>query len=328
MQDVNAGPRQLGGTRESVAVVGAGLMGRGCAQAFATAGFRVALCDVDQVALRRAPALIGADLTFMAERGLGDTTRVGPTLARICTTSALAGAVAGAGFVLECIPENLGTKQSLFQELETLCGPDTILATNTSMIRITQIAEACSPSSRGCVVGTHWWNPPAIMPLVEIVPGEETSEDTLARTADLLRRAGKQPVSVKKDAAGFIGNRLLHALYREALAIVEQGIADPATVDLVMKHGPGLRFPVLGPFEHMDMLGLDNLLGAYDYLFPYLDNAKMPGPLMRDKVDRGEVGFRSDGSGFQQWTSEEQQALRRTLWDYLARAVAGEEHER
>ena len=200
--------------------------------------------------------------------------------------------------------------------MEALVGPEVILATNTSVIRISEIAEACSLSGR--VVGAHWWTPAYLMPIVEIIPGEKTTQDTVDRTTRLMAEAGKLPVYVKKDAPGFVGNRLLHALYREAMYIVEQGIADPETVDLVLKYGPGARFQVMAPFEHMDMVGLDLGVAVEGYLWPHLADKHEVFPMLTEKVAKGELGFKSGGVGFYTWTPEEQTAFRENLLDHLA----------
>ena len=143
--------------------------------------------------------------------------------------------------------EQLELKQKLFQEMDTLCAPDAILATNTSVISITEIAAHAK--GKGRIVGTHFWNPPYLIPLVEVVPGKESSPQAVDRTFDFLKSVGKHPVKVKKDVPGFVGNRLQHALWREAISIVDQGIADPATVDEVIRNSFGIRLPVLGPME-------------------------------------------------------------------------------
>ncbi len=171
-------------------------------------------------------------------------------------------------------------------------------------------------------MGAHWWNPAYLMPIVEIIPGEKTTEETVERTTRLMSQAGKLPVYVKKDAPGFVGNRLLHALYREAMSIVEQGIADADTVDLVLKYGPGMRFQVMAPFEHMDMVGLDLGLAVESYLWPHLEDSHEVLPMLTDKVAKGELGFKTGGVGFRTWTPEEQKALRDNLLDHLARQMA------
>ena len=303
-----------------IAVIGAGMMGQGCTQAFAMAGYEVRLQSLDDELFREVRDRIRGDLAFLAARGLGSPDEVEQTLSLITTTTRLDEALDGADFVLECIFENLEAKQALFRQMEELVAPDVILATNTSVIRISEIAEACSLPGR--VVGAHWWNPAYLIPIVEIIPGEKTTEETVERTTRLLSQAGKLPVHVKKDAPGFVGNRLLHALYREAMSIVEQGIADADSVDLVLKYGPGMRFQVMAPFEHLDMVGLDLGMAVESYLWPHLEDSHEVLPMLADKVAKGELGFKTGGVGFRTWTPEEQKAFRENLLDHLAKQVA------
>jgi 3-hydroxybutyryl-CoA dehydrogenase len=309
------------GDHTRIAMIGAGMMGQGCTQAFAMAGYEVRLQSLDDELFRGVRDRIRSDLVFLAERGLGSMEGIDETLALITTTARLDEALDGADLVLECIFENLEAKRSLFREIETLVRPDVILATNTSVIRIGEIAEACAHPGR--FVGTHWWNPAYLIPIVEIIPGEKTTEETVEAVTRLMRDAGKLPVFVKKDAPGFVGNRLLHALYREAMSIVEQGIADPATVDLVLKYGPGMRFQVMAPFEHMDMVGLDLGIAVERYLWPHLEDTHEVFPTLEEKVARGELGWKTGGVGFRTWTPEEQRAFREGLLEHLIRQVRG-----
>ena len=178
-------------------------------------------------------------------------------------------------------------KQKLFQEMDTLCPPDAILATNTSVISITEIAARAK--GKGRIVGTHFWNPPYLIPLVEVVPGEGSSPQAVDQTFDLLKSVGKHPVKVKRDVPGFVGNRLQHALWREAISIVDQGIADAATVDEVIKNSFGIRLPVLGPMETADMVGLDLTLQIHNYILKHIERSTEPAPILRQKVEKGRI---------------------------------------
>jgi 3-hydroxybutyryl-CoA dehydrogenase len=305
---------------ERVAIIGGGMMGQACSQAFAMAGFEVRLQSLDDELFRGVKDRIRHDLAFIAERGVGSPDDVDRTADLITTTSDLAEALDGAAFVLECIFEDLEAKRALFRQVEALVGPDVILASNTSVIRISEIAEALALPGR--FVGAHWWTPAYLMPIVEIIAGEKTTPDTVDRATRLMAAAGKIPVHVKKDAPGFIGNRLLHALYREAMYIVEQGIADLDAVDLVLKYGPGSRFQVMAPFEHMDMVGGDLVIAVESYLWPHLADTHEVFPMMTEKVAGGELGFKTNGVGFRTWTPDEQKAFRERLLDHLARQAA------
>jgi 3-hydroxybutyryl-CoA dehydrogenase len=301
---------------DRIAIIGAGLMGHGIAQIFAVHGFPVSLLDVNDAVLAKAVENVRANLTLLAKNGIGKEEGIEPAIARITTTPDLKEAVSGAAFVIEAVAEQLELKQKLFQEMDTLCPPDAILATNTSVISITEIAAHAK--GKGRIVGTHFWNPPYLIPLVEVVPGEESSPQAVDRTFDLLKSVGKHPVKLKKDVPGFVGNRLQHALWREAISIVDQGIADAATVDEVIKNSFGIRLPVLGPMETADMVGLDLTLQIHNYILKYIERSTEPASILKKKVEKGELGFKT-GRGFQEWNQESIQQSRKQLLEYLIR---------
>ena len=301
---------------EPIAVIGAGLMGHGIAQIFATRGHQVSLFDLTREILAKAVENIRANLTLMVRKGIGSAGDIEPAIRRIRVTQDLEEATSGTRFVFEAVLEKLDLKEKLFQKLDALCPSDTILATNTSVISITEIAARATRRDR--IVGTHFWNPPYLVPLVEVIKGEETSPRTMDLTIDLLRSVGKHPVNVKKDVPGFVGNRLQHALWREAISIVEQGIADPATVDEVVKKGFGMRLPVLGPLENADMVGLDLTLQIHDYILRHIERSPEPSPLLKQKVKEGELGFKT-GQGFQRWSQEGMERCRGDLLEHLIR---------
>ena len=304
---------------KKVVVVGSGMMGTGCAMVFARAGYPVVLYDVFPEALDKVRGRMSADLEFLADRGHGAKKDIEATLARVSTTLDLEEAAADADYVLEAALEDMALKQDIFQRLDKLCPPSVILATNTSVMSPTEIASKSEHRER--IIGTHWWNPPFLIPLVEVVQTEETTPWVVALAMELHRAIGKHPVHAKKDVPGFIANRLQHALWREAISIVERGIADAATVDESLKYGPGLRLPVLAPLENADMVGLDLVLSIHEYVLKHLEDSHEPSPLLKEKVSKGELGFKSGGVGFQQWTPEGQSALREKLLDYLTKAV-------
>jgi 3-hydroxybutyryl-CoA dehydrogenase len=304
---------------KKIAIIGGGNMGHGCAMVFAGAGYPVGLYSRRAETLEKAVVGMRNDLTFLAERGLGKLEDVDATLARVTTTQAMEEAATDADFVLECVAEDMGLKQDTFQKLDQMCHPEAILATNTSVMSPTEIASTSLKRDR--IIGTHWWNPPFLIPLVEVVQTEETPAWVIETTMGLHRAIGKHPVHAKKDVPGFIANRLQHALWREAISIVERGIADAATVDESLKYGPGLRLPVLAPLENADLVGLDLTLSIHDYVLKHLEDSHEPSPLLRQKVEKGELGFKSGGTGFQQWTPEQQKALRANLLDYLTKVI-------
>jgi 3-hydroxybutyryl-CoA dehydrogenase len=303
---------------QKIAVIGAGLMGHGIAQIFAVHGHDVTLVDLDENILRSATTGIRNNLELMAEHDFIRPEQIDAALARVSATTDTEKGVEGAGFVVEAVVENLKVKQNIFKKLDQLCPTSTILASNTSVISITEIARESEGKKR--IVGTHFWNPPHLIPLVEVVPGAETLPETVDATYELLLCVGKHPVKVKKDVPGFVANRLQHALWREAISIVANDIADAATVDECIKFGFGLRLPVLGPIENSDMVGNDLVLAIHDYILKHIESSPDPSPLLREKVEKGELGFKS-GLGFQSWSEDEIAASRKSLQQYLLKVV-------
>lgn len=303
---------------QKIAVIGAGLMGHGIGQIFAVHGHDVTLVDLDEKILSSATVGIRNNLELMADHDFITPEEIDAALARLSITTDTEKGVDGADFVVEAVVENLEVKQNIFKKLDQLCPISTILASNTSVMSITEIARESVEKKR--IVGTHFWNPPHLIPLVEVVPGAETMPETVDATYDLLLSVGKHPVKVKKDVPGFVANRLQHALWREAISIVENDIADAATVDECIKFGFGLRLPALGPMENSDMVGNDLVLAIHDYILEHIESSPDPSPLLREKVAKGELGFKS-GQGFQSWSEKEIAASRKDLQQYLLKAI-------
>jgi 3-hydroxybutyryl-CoA dehydrogenase len=289
-----------------IAVVGAGLMGHGIAQVFALAGHEVNITDSLLQNLDTVKSRIAANL-----RDLGEDENAA---ARVLPFVELAEAVREADYVVEAVSENLALKQKLFSEIERHVRADAILASNTSVIPITAIMQGLERRERA--VGTHWWNPPFLIPLVEVIETQWTSPQTVAWTMNLHQAAGKRPAHVKKDVPGFIGNRLQHALWREAISLVEHGICDAKTVDDVVKASFGRRLAVLGPLENADQVGTDLTLAIHDIVLPAIENRPGPSPYLQELVADGKLGFKS-GQGFQKWNPEEQAALRNRVMQHL-----------
>jgi 3-hydroxybutyryl-CoA dehydrogenase len=292
-----------------IAVVGAGLMGHGIAQAFALAGHEVRITDKLMTSLASLPERILANL-----RELGDDERA---IDRVHPSPDLVATVRDADFVVEAVPEDLPVKRRVFDEIERAARPDAILATNTSVIPISKIMGGLNDKSRA--LGTHWWNPPYLVPLVEVIGTRWTSPATIERTVALHAAAGKTPVHVKKDVPGFVGNRLQHALWREAIALVENDICDAETVDTVIKASFGLRLAVLGPLENADLVGTDQTLAIHQTVLPAIDSRPSPSPYLEALVASGKLGFNS-GQGFRTWPAEPQAALRSRLLQHLKTA--------
>jgi 3-hydroxybutyryl-CoA dehydrogenase len=298
----------------NITIIGAGLMGHGIAQVFAAKGYNVILMDLNDGLLVQAIKNIRSNLTLIADHDIGVYKDIDPVISRIRSTTDMSEATTGAHFVVEAVSENLNLKQKVFHELDRLCDREAILATNTSVISITEIASRAEFRDR--IVGTHFWNPPYLIPLVEVVRGEDTSNETMDQTFSLLQAVGKHAVRVNRDVPGFVGNRLQHALWREAISIVENGIADASTVDECIRFGFGLRLPVLGPIENTDMVGTDLILAIHEYILKHLESSPEPSPLLKNMVKEGALGFKS-GRGFQDWPKEKADKSRKRLQEYL-----------
>ena len=295
--------------KPKIAVIGAGLMGHGIAQVFALAGHDVTIYDSFKASLDSAKDRILTNL-----KDLGDDQSA---VNRVTPVADLGKAVADADYVVEAVLEDLPLKQKIFAEVEQHVRPDTILASNTSVIPITDIMKHLKRRERA--LGTHWWNPPYLMPLVEVIETEWTTPEAVAFTMKLHADAGKKPAHVKKDVPGFIGNRLQHALWREAVSLVENGICDAQTVDDVIKAAFGRRIAVLGPLENADMVGSDLTLAIHKTVLPAIDSRPGPSPYLEKLVADGKLGFKS-GEGFRTWTPEQQAELRAKVLKHLKKA--------
>jgi 3-hydroxybutyryl-CoA dehydrogenase len=298
-------------------VIGAGLMGHGIAQVFAVAGARVRVFDPDPQALRSLRQRIETNLELV---GGGDG-----AVELISPVDSLADAAEGADMVIEAAPEDLGLKQRIFEDLDAATGEETVLATNTSVMSVGEIAECATGTSR--IVGTHWWNPPYLVPLVEVVETQETSDETVNTTITILEAAGKSPVHVRRDIPGFVGNRLQHAMWREAFALIDAGVCDPSTVDRVVRDGFGSRLAVIGPVENADLVGLDLIESIHQYVLPHLDCSSGPAEGLASRVGRGELGAKS-GRGYLDWPEGGAERTRERLTKHLLAAAAGPDRQR
>lgn len=310
MQDNNARVEANGPT----VVVGAGLMGVGIAVVFSLAGHRVTLIESEPESRRLALPRVRQALDVEVAHGLIDPraadaaaerVQCGEDLRTACAPSAPGHSEASGddsatpALVVEAIPEDLSLKKRLFADLDRWLPPPTLLCTNTSGLSISAIGDGLRHPERVC--GLHFWNPPHLIPLVEVVRGAATSDTTLRRAHALLVAAGKTPVIVRKDVPGFVGNRLQHALQREAMSLVANGIADAEDVDLVVTQGFGRRLGVIGPLAICDLAGLDLVLDVDRYLLRDLEDSPEPSPLLEDLVAAGHTGVAA-GRGFHAWT--------------------------
>lgn len=281
-----------------VAIIGTGQMGPGIAVSTTLAGYPTALIARSAESAARGRAGYEKALAFLVENGAATAAEATAATGRLTTTTELA-AAATCDLVIESIVEHLPTKQQFFRELDDLCSPRTILASNTSGLRISNIAALMQRPERA--VTTHFWNPGHLMPLVEVIQGERTAEETVQAAYRFLLRCGKRPVIGRKDLPGQICNRLQQALLREAIYMVQEGIASPEDVETALKAGSGLRWPVYGPFEHADVVGTKLSLAVQTAVLPSLCNATEPAQLLKDMLAAGNEGIRT-GRGYYDWT--------------------------
>jgi 3-hydroxybutyryl-CoA dehydrogenase len=276
---------------KTIAVVGAGQMGRGIAQVCATAGYRVLVVDLNERLSTDAVSKIAASLDRAVERGILTQSRREEALSLIQPVPKM-DRLREAQLVIEAIPEDLALKQTLFGELHRVCHPEAILASNTSSISIAKLAAATARPDR--VVGLHFMNPAPVMQLVEIIQARETSKETVHVAEDFARRLGKVPVAAK-DVSGFIVNRILMPMINEAIFALEETVASPEDIDLAMT--TGANHPV-GPLALADRIGLDTVLAICEVLYRDLNDRKFrPCPLLRRYVEAGRLG-RKTGRGF------------------------------
>jgi 3-hydroxybutyryl-CoA dehydrogenase len=291
----------------NIAVVGAGLMGPGIALTFARGGFNVRLNDLTADKVHRALDRVRADLALLVENELASPGDAEDAVGRIQGTTDLAEALHQVHYVVEAVFEDLAVKQQLFRELELLSPAQTVLASNTSALSVDDIAAAVRCPER--VIAANYWNPPHILPLVEVVPGRRTSADTVEFACDILRRSGKRPVVLREYVPGYIGNRLQFALLREAVSLVERGIASAEDVDAVVELSFGRRLAVTGPLKTADLGGLDVFLSISRTLFRDLDNSSEAPQLLLEAVQQGHLGAKT-GKGIYDWPQERIQEVK------------------
>ncbi len=304
---------------KNVVICGAGMMGNMIALAFSSCpDFNITVWNRREKPCKE---VIKANLEQLRDKDIITDAEIEERLSRIAFVFPDKGKeFAEADLIIECVAEVMETKQDLFAELEGITRDDCIYATNTSVMSPTEIASKCVHKER--VVGTHFWNPGHLIPLVEVVKTADTSEEVMQATMDALSRAGKKPIYCKKDVPGFVANRMQHALWREAISIVEQGIADPETVDDAVKYSFGLRLPQLAPIENSDMVGTQLTWNIHNYVLKYLADNHEPSPILQKMLDEGKMGF-SSGEGFMKWTPEAIDKSKKDLNEYLIKMVYG-----
>lgn len=300
---------ETGATIKQVAVVGAGLMGHGIAQAFARGGCSVKLYDINENILSTAIARIRSNLRLYVDTGLEDETVVELVLSRIKTTRSLREAVKEADFVTEAVFEDLNLKKEVFKEIDAGTDDNVIMASNTSGLNISEVGKAIRKSDRLLI--THWFNPPHLIPVVEVLKTEATTEKTLKWTLSFLKEMGKEPVHVLKEVPGFLVNRIQTAMFREVIGLLEAGVATAEDIDKAVSGSFGLRLAAIGPLATVDLAGVHLWFQGAKNLYPLFDASKEPQKLLTEMVEKGFLGKKT-GKGF---------------FDYQAGSTKGNEEE-
>ena len=289
---------------QKLTVIGAGLMGGGLAHVFSKAGWSVSVYDPIATALEQLPARVASFNTSGA---------VIPGV--VCGTSVLREALAGADLCIEAAPEKPPLKQSIFVDLVAAAAPTTVLATNSSVIPVAVVTERLSDTDAARCVGTHFWNPPDLIPLVEVIQGPRSAVAAVTRTMEFLRCVGKHAVHVRRDVVP--GNRLQHALWREAMALVDEGVCTPEDVDALIKNSFALRLAVLGPLENADLVGLELTADIHKVVLPTLSRTTTPARCLTDRIAAGHKGVASGEGFYTGWTDGSVATLRKRLVAHL-----------
>ena len=304
---------------KNILICGAGMMGKNIGYVFASnPGFQVGMYDLYPTDVE---AGIRTNTRQLLDKGVITEQELSDRLSRISFTNDIdSDLVKNADLVIEAVFEDMKIKRETFAKLEARCRPDTIFCTNSSVMSPSEISAELKHRER--FVGTHFWNPGHLIPLVEVVKSDASSDEVAQTVMEVLRSVGKKPVLCKKDVPGFIANRMQHARWREAISIVENGIADAATVDEAVRYSFGLRLPQLGPMENADMVGTDLTYNIHDYILRDLEDSHGPSPLLKQLRDAGKIGFKT-GEGFQKWTPEQVAQSNAELNEYLIRMLYG-----
>lgn len=308
---------------EKLAIVGCGTMGHSIALNAAWVGVQVKLYGVDDNDIKKGLTGISEKLDTLLKNDLITEPEFTRIFERITGTSSLAELVNGSTFIIECIPEVLSLKNELFKKLDEICSPDVILATNTSGLSPSQIAANIKYPHRA--IATHFWNPAHLIPLVEVLSTALTDDNTFNRAMEMLKFMNKRPIEVKKEVPGLVGNRLQFALFREALYLLEQGIASKEDIDTAVSSSIGRRLPVSGPLLSADMGGLDVFASISDYLFKDLSHADHAPEALKDLVSKGNFG-QKNGEGFYSWDEKFSREMNRRREEQLIRFLKEDKH--
>ena len=280
---------------KNISVLGAGIMGHGIAQSFLMGGYPVMLYDIQESILKTAVAHIEKNLGLFFQSDLIGKQDIELSLQRLSTTVDLRHAVEVSDFIVEAVPEDLSLKQDLFEQVESFCEKNAIIASNTSSLTLKDIGELVKNKER--LVTTHWFNPPHIVPTVEVVKGEETSDETVETAYQLLEKIRKMPIKIHHELPGFLVNRIQIAMAREILDIYEKGIASAADIDRALKGSIGFRLASIGPLLTMDLAGVKLWLRVCENLLPHIQSSIEPPKALQQLASQGHDGIKS-GKGF------------------------------
>jgi len=306
---------------KNISVLGSGIMGHGIAHSFMTKGYHVILYDIDETFLQKATENIKMSLSSFYDAGLIEENEVASAFSRLTTTTDLADAVKSADFIVEAAPEVLSIKQDLFEKVEGFCSKKSIIATNTSSLVLKDIAKRVIKKER--LIITHWFNPPHIVPVVEVVKGDDTSDATMDVTLQLLQKISKVPIRINQEIPGFLINRIQMAMIREVLDLYEKGIATASDIDIAVKGSIGFRLASIGPLMTADLGGIKLWLNVCENLFPHICRSPEPPKALMILAAEGHDGAKS-GKGFYDYKNDSTapdvgQVIKKRDKEFLAR---------
>ena len=301
---------------KNISVIGAGTMGHGIAEVFAMYNYKVSIYDRNRKNHENVIAEIKNELEFMAEENYIEKEIVEAALSNIKIFSNLEEAVKNADYIIESIPEILELKQELFNELDKICPKHTILSSNTSSLSLSKLIENISVERKKRIMICHWYNPAHLIPIIELSYFGNMPEEIFSEVYNLYLSIEKQPINVKKDISGMIANRMLHALAREAFHLIEIDAVSPEDIEKALKYGPGFRSATTGILESADLGGLDIWCTVEDNLFGELNNSKKASDLLKQKVNNGKLGLKTE-EGFFKYSKHTKEKIKKDFFRRL-----------
>lgn len=312
---------------KKIGIIGSGTMGHGIATAFSMYGYDVTIYDTNAEVLTKAKELIRQELELFVSEGYLPNLEIEACLAAITFSTNLQETVADRDYVIEAAPEIMELKQNLFKQLDEMCPPTTIFASNTSSLPLQGMMKLVSENRKQRMMINHMYNPAHLMPIVELSFFGNMPEDIYQEVDQLYRSINKQPVKVLKDVPGLVANRIQQGLAREVFSLIEMGVAEPAEIDKALKFGPAFRYATTGHLEVTDFGGLDIWCIVGDNLLKVMDNSQSANQLLRKKVDEGKLGVKS-GAGFYEYSLEEVPAIREKFMKKLIHQLKASEYYR